>query len=510
MGKDSKQNAILIPRDIRLPRMHIPKTNWPPRFKENFKSYEKILFVAKIIDWTDPKYAVGNIIEQLGIDNELKVQNKALILENLIDIAEIPEVALADIQADETVISNEMESREDLRKECIFTIDPITAKDLDDAMSLKKLRNGNYEIGVHIADPTYYIPDESCLDKIIMKKATSTYLVDKVYHMLPTDLCLHCSLLPLKDSLAFSVIWEMDPNANVINHRFAKTVIRSCGQLAYEHAQLMIENPDKKFTDDELPPITNGYDSNYICDIVQILQKLAVKLRTRRFINGALRIDQPKLQFELDVATRTPISMSIHESKDAHKLIEEFMLLANCTVAEKIQCDYPDIAFLRNHKPPYTRILKDVRKQFENLDISLEIETAADIQASLWKIDTTTIEGINITLLYLNEVLIRFSGHARLAVINHLITKAMKRANYICAGSADRDYHHYSLSVPCYTHFTSPIRRYADMMVHRLLNASIGNCCLIKLIYSYLLTKVLNRLQRKTKMDRKFREISSK
>lgn len=378
--------------------MKIAKINLPTEYHKNSKLYEKTLFYAKIVNWTDPAYAEGVILEQLGTDSELEAQNAALLLEQNINIKEIPEAAMNDIKLDETIPQSEITNREDIRNDCVFTIDPKTAKDLDDALSLKELPNGNIEIGVHIADVTYYLPEETYLDKLVGEKATSTYLVNRVYHMLPTTLCLHCSLLPGKDSLAFSVFWEFSKSGEIIEHRFARTVIRSCVQLAYEHAQSMIEAPDKVFTEDELPSIVNGYNSETISNIVNTLQKFAVKLRAKRFIDGALRIDQPKLSFNLEPLDLTPTNIFIYELKDAHRLIEEFMLLANRTVAQKILDDFPDIAFLRNHGSPFQRVLKETQKTLKKYEIDLNIDTGADIQSSLWKIDPDSNDGIRIIM----------------------------------------------------------------------------------------------------------------
>lgn len=384
-----------MPRDIRVPRLKIPKTNFPAQYRDNKTLYEKVLFHAKIIEWRDPKYAKGFILDQLGTDSNLEVQNNALLLEQQIAVTEIPESALQDIKFEEPIPESEILTREDIRKDCVFTIDPMTAKDLDDALSLKELPNGNIEIGVHIADVTYYLSEETILDKLVSERATSIYLVNKVYHMLPTALCLKCSLLPDKDCLSFSVFWEFNTNGEIIRHRFARTIMRSCAQLAYEHAQAMIEEPDKVFTKDELPTIGNGYDSKTISNVVNTLQKIAVRLRTKRFVNGALRIDQPKLAFKLSPIEQIPIDIFIYEIKDAHRLIEEFMLLANQTVAQKILDDFPDLAFLRNHKSPFQRALTEAQKTLEKYEIDLNIDSGADIQASLWKIETNSSNGID-------------------------------------------------------------------------------------------------------------------
>lgn len=476
MGNDGKQPPILVPRDIRLPRIKIPKRSIPSICgkKKNFS--EKTLFLAQIVDWKEVRYAEGVILEELGEETDMNTENKALLFEHNIDVTDVPIFALQDMVNMDAIPLNEIDDREDLRKECVFTIDPLTAKDLDDALSLKELPNGNYEIGVHIADVTYYLPEDTDLDKIVRQKATSVYLVDKVYHMLPTSLCLNCSLLPNKDSLTFSVFWEFTENGDVMSHRFGRTVIRSCAQLAYEHAQMMIENPEKAYEKNEIPSITNGYDVAKLSGVVNIFQKIALKLRSKRYANGALRIDQPKLSFALSPVDKSPVSFSICEMKEANRLIEEFMLLANETVAREILRNSPEISFLRNHVPPLTRILNDVRKMVANYGIELAVETGAAIQESLRKIDPKSEKGKyrdGSCCRDNGRITNEFSGVAQLAVLNHLITKAMQRATYVCSGEC-QSYRHYALSMDIYTHFTSPIRRYADIMVHRLLAGSLG------------------------------------
>lgn len=448
MNNDNEQTPILIPRDVRVPRMKIPKDNLPPNFYKQKKSFEKILFLAQLTDWRVPRYADGIILEQLGKENDIMTENRALLLEHNIDVTETPIAALKDVVNTETIPQDEIEKREDLRNECVFTIDPLTAKDLDDAVSLKELPNGNYEIGVHIADVTYYFQEDSTLDKSVRQKATSVYLVDKVYHMLPASLCFKCSLLPYKESLAFSVFWEFEENGTILSHRFSRTVIRSCAQLAYEHAQLMLDNPDKIFDDNELPPVFNGYDINKLSKIVNILQKFASKLRKKRFINGAIKINQPKLSFELDPIEKIPLGFSIQESKAANKLIEEFMLLANETVAQRILTDFPDIGFLRNHRPPLTRILNDVRKTLEYYDVNFNFETAGDIQSSIWAIDLKSEKGIFCKTKFQIKMLINYCSF-RFSSIS-----GFKSSNYkINAKSKLHLYRHLSeLSSLCFKH----------------------------------------------------------
>ncbi|XP_044252405.1 DIS3-like exonuclease 2 [Tribolium madens] len=454
----NKEYALFTPRDKRIPKIKIPKISWPSGFQTKPQLYQDILFIVKITEWKDVKYALGTITENLGLNGDLKVESLAILREFCLDPTPFGDDIREFLPKNCEISTGELQNREDLRKECVFTIDPITARDLDDALSCKELTNGNFEVGVHISDASYFLPEKTRLDEIVKNKATTIYMVDNVYHMLPVELCLHCSLLPGEDKLTFSVFWELTPTGDIVNFRITRSVINSCVQLAYEHAQMMIDDPYRKF-EDELPEIHNGFTSVDLTKRVNDLQKIAVCLREKRRQNGALKIDQIKIGFALDPATGEPKEFFICENKPAHRLIEEFMLLANMTVAKWINEAYPDLAFLRLHEAPKPTMMTELQRNLETLGLHIDISTSGGIQSSLNK--------------YISE---DYWGKARMIVLNHLLAKPMKRARYFCAGALeeDLDFSHYALSIPIYTHFTSPIRRYADIMVHRLLAASLN------------------------------------
>ncbi|XP_044736789.1 DIS3-like exonuclease 2 [Chrysoperla carnea] len=450
--------AAFSPRDSRIPRIRIPYTDWPPSFYHEPEKYEKTLFVAKITTWTDTRYALGNIIETVGQAGDLKIETRAILLENGLDVTPYDPSMNQYFPATSEIPAEEYTYREDLRKDCVFTIDPLTARDLDDAVSCKELENGNLEIGVHISDVSFYLKEKTPLDEIVSQKATSIYLVESVYHMLPRELCMLCSLLPNEDKLAFSVFWEITPEGKILNFRFARTIVNSCCQLAYEHVQKMLDTPNEVKIE-ELPTIYGNHSYEQIIKIVNKLHKIALSLRSNRFENGALRINQPKLMFQLDQQSGLPGSFSIYVNQESHRLIEEFMLLANITVATKINNEYPDLAFLRCHPPPHGHLMENLKKNFEKIGIHLDTSTAGQLHQSMEKYDGDDL-----------------ISQARMTVINAFCAKPMARAKYFCAAFANdvSDYWHYALNVPFYTHFTSPIRRYADVMVHRLLSALVG------------------------------------
>ncbi|KAI8426374.1 hypothetical protein MSG28_005223 [Choristoneura fumiferana] len=382
MADKNRQKALFVPRDHRIPRLNIPFTSWPDNFYQNSKSYENTLFLAKIIDWFDLRFATGKIIQSIGQSGDMITETKAILAQTDLDVTPFGrEYRHLYPRLDYKIPEEEILLREDCRKLCIFSIDPSNCRDIDDAVSCRKLDNGNYEIGVHISDVSFFLTESTELDEKVAEKATTIYLVDKAYHMLPEELCMLCSLFPGVDKLAFSVFWEITENAEVLSHRFAKTVIHSCSQLAYEHAQAILE--DREDAEISFPETYNGYQYKDIYETIKILGKIGAKFRQNRFENGALRIDQPKVAFHLNPFDGLPKSFWIYESKESHQLIEEFMLLANMTVAARIYKDHPNLAFLRCHPPPSGYMLKQLAKALKPMGIDLEISTAGDLQRSL-------------------------------------------------------------------------------------------------------------------------------
>lgn len=478
--KKHQSGIIFQPRDSRVPYMKIINPQiLPQTFHENPKSMENTLFLAKINFWNKPGSAFGRLKQSVGSTGDLRVETNAILLENDLDVNSFDDDLINGLPSGDYVpTEQDLEGREDWRNHCIFTIDPATAKDLDDAVSCQLLVNGNYEVGVHISDVTHYLKAFTALDEKVAERATTVYLVDNVFHMLPKQLCEVCSLQPGRDKLTFSVIWEMTPAAEVVRQRFAKTVINSCCQLSYEQAQAMIDNPLIDWSMDTQLIVKGEHDATQLCEVINDLYKLSLQMRDKRFVDGALRIDQPKLCITLDPRTGYPFSCFIEENKDSNRLIEEFMLLANMSVAKQIYDTMPDDALLRSHKEPSTRILTQTRDMLEKFGIILDIESSGALQTSLTECDIETSSN--------------FATKSRMLVINSLCAKSMTRAIYRCSNSIkdQEELRHYALSVPFYTHFTSPIRRYPDCIVHRLLHASIKNLPLPRKWNSLLCAKI--------------------
>ncbi|XP_055843497.1 DIS3-like exonuclease 2 [Episyrphus balteatus] len=450
-------------RDTKAPIMCIPVESCEEFLKQFETSSDDILgylFVAQILKIEENGRCLGKLVAPVGKCGHLESEIKAILMHNRLSDVEKFEQRFEDMWAEPVKIEeSDLENREDLRSDCIFTIDPLTARDLDDAVSCKKLDNERYEIGVHISDVTHYLEECCELDELVKLRATSIYLVNEVIHMLPQTLCMKCSLLPDEDKFTFSVFWTMDKDANVISTRFTRSVIRSCTQLAYEHAQKIIDNPNEKFNDNDFPTICNGFSSIDIVERVKTLNSLAETMRTRRFANGSLSIDKPQFYFQFDPKTGEPTSYEIANRLTANFLIEEFMLLANQSVADLIYKSFPDIAFLRSHQPPKASAIKSLKVKLNAMGLELDMSTSKSIYDGLKKICGSSCDPEVVSV-----------------AMNYLLTKPMMRAKYFCSENVDGDIdlRHYALAIPIYTHFTSPIRRYPDILVHRLLSAAMN------------------------------------
>ena len=455
-------DGCFSPADSRLPRIRIPRDQCPPGFFDRPRDFENTLLVARIVSWPetssrDSFLAIGSIARSLGEAGEIEPETEGILLEYGIDSGPFSDEALACLPQETPwkIPEKELEYRRDFRDDCVFTIDPLTARDLDDAIHCKKIQDGRFEVGVHIADVSFFVRRGTALDEIAIERATSTYMVQKVIPMLPRRLCEElCSLNPGEDRLTFSVVWHMSEKGEILDEWKGRGIIRSRVKMAYEHAQDMIEKPNRQWNPSELPPISDGATVEQISAQVNQLHKFALRLRRNRFENGALRLDQVKLQFDVDKETGLPNGYHVHKQRDANKLIEEFMLLANMAIAHQIYAAYPETALLRRHPKPHEKQLEDVIEICKSFGINFNGTSSKTIQESLSQFPLSSPE---------REVLV------------NLTMRPMKNAEYFSTGSVEEDqYGHYALCVPLYTHFTSPIRRYADVVVHRLLAASLG------------------------------------
>ena len=406
---------------------------------------------ATITDWPEnSKNPFGKITQVLGKPGDHNTEIHSILLEYGLPYEFEKEVEEDASKLSLEITKDEISKRRDMRKDLTFTIDPKDAKDFDDALSFTKLENGNYEIGIHIADVSHYVQPNTILDKEAYNRATSVYLVDRVVPMLPEILSNGaCSLRPNEEKLTFSAVFEINENAQILNEWFGRTVTYSDKRFAYEEAQTIIET-EKNFIPENIS-ITN--ESYYVPDtIVEAtlkLNKLAKILRKKRMKEGAISFDRVEVKFNLD-ENANPTGVFFKESKDANKLIEEFMLLANRKVAEFIGKE--------KNKPTNQTFIYRVHDE-------PDIEKLAALQNIVYnfgyKINTLTRES---TTESLNKLLNDVQGKPESNMIETLAIRTMSKAVY-----TTNNIGHYGLAFDYYSHFTSPIRRYPDVMTHRLL-----------------------------------------
>ena len=391
--------------------------------------------VVKVTKWPeDAKNPIGKVVDILGQAGDNTTEMHAILAEYGLPYVYPKNVEAAADQISDIITPEDYAEREDFRDITTFTIDPKDAKDFDDALSIRPIKPGLWEVGVHIADVTHYVKEGSCIDKEAEKRATSVYLVDRTIPMLPERLCnLLCSLRPNEEKLAYSAIFEMNDKAEVKHSRIVKTVIKSDRRFTYEEAQAVIETGEGEYKEEILK-----------------LNELAQILRKNRMASGAVDFDRVEVRFEIDEKGK-PLSVYFKESKEANKLIEEFMLLANRTVAERIGKVGRDA---KTKVFPY-RIhdLPDPDK-LENLNWFVN-RFGYKIRTSGSKSDVSKS---------LNKLLGEVRGTKEQNLIEMISLKAMQKAKY-----STHNIGHYGLAFDYYTHFTSPIRRFPDMMVHRLL-----------------------------------------
>lgn len=345
-----------------------------------------------------------------------------------------------------TISQTEIMRRRDMREVLTFTIDPDEAKDFDDALSFQRLDNGCYQIGIHIADVTHYVEEQTALDEEAYHRGTSIYLVDRVIPMLPERLSNElCSLRPNEDKLCMSVIVEMDEEAKVVKHKICRTVIRSNYRLTYRQAQDILEQKECMMI---------GTDQPAVSQAIQDLDKLAKILRTNRFRHGAINFESQEVHFTLDEQGE-PVDISFHKSYDSNHLIEEFMLLANRIVATEIGKKGKNNDGEENNKYPF------VYRVHANPDPEKLSKLATFIKRFGFNLKTSSNGGA--THKQINALLDNCQGHPSQTLVETLTIRAMAKAVYSTSNIG-----HYGLAFPYYTHFTSPIRRYPDMMVHRL------------------------------------------
>ena len=438
-----QQTLFLIPMDKRIPKIRI-------RTRQAGELFGKRVLVT-IDSWDrDSRYPVGHFVRSLGELETKGAETEALLLEYDVQYRPFPKAVLDclppeghDWKVPESTDDPGWRGRKDFRDLLVCSIDPVGCQDIDDALHARPLPNGNFEVGVHIADVSHFVKPNNAMDAEASIRGTTVYLVDKRIDMLPmllgTDLC---SLKPYVERYAFSTIWEITPDAEIINADFTKSVIRSREAFSYEQAQLRID--DKAQQDD----LTKG---------VRILLMLSKKLRQKRMEAGALNLASPEVRVQTESETSDPIDVKTKELLDTNSLVEEFMLLANISVAGKIYSAFPQTALLRRHgAPPKTN--------FDELSTQLKVKRSLSLRTTSSKALADSLDTCVDPMNPFFNTLVRI-----------LATRCMMSAEYFFAGTHPyTEFRHYGLASEIYTHFTSPIRRYADLVAHRQLAAAIG------------------------------------
>ncbi|MDO4950424.1 MAG: VacB/RNase II family 3'-5' exoribonuclease, partial [Bacteroidales bacterium] len=387
--------------------------------------------ITHLVDWPDGSgNPFGEITRVLGNPGENDVEMESILAahEYPIDFPENVEKEAAKIPV--RIKADEIKKRRDFREVFTITIDPADAKDFDDAISLRKLDNGHWEVGVHIADVSYYVRPGSAIDQEALSRGTSVYLVDRTIPMLPEKLCNNvCSLRPDEEKLTFSVVVEMDDDANIFNRWIGKTIIKSCRRYTYEEVQAMIEGGEGDYKDEIL-----------------VFNSLATKLREKRMEAGSINFHTEEVKFILD-ENKKPIDTYVREQNESHELIEDFMLMANRTVAEtfgKPDSKWKNYTFVyRVHDEPNPEKLNKFMLLISRLGYTMDISSRSKLVSSY------------------NKLFADVEGKGEKNLIESVAVRTMAKAIYTTDNIG-----HYGLAFDYYTHFTSPIRRYPDTMVH--------------------------------------------
>ncbi|GLT82513.1 hypothetical protein SLE2022_008780 [Rubroshorea leprosula] len=428
--------VLFVSKDRRIPKIRIQT-----RQLENL--LDKRIIVA--VDSWDRRssYPSGHYVRVIGEIGDRDTESEVVLIENDIDSRPFSAQVLSCLPPLPWSVSSEDLAnpiRLDLRHVRVFSVDPPGCKDIDDALHCTALPDGNYEVGVHIADVTNFVYPGTPLDDEASQRGTSVYLVERRIDMLPKPLTEDiCSLRADVERLAFSVIWKMTPEAEIISSKFTKSIIKSCAALSYVEAQARMD--DSRLMD----PLTTD---------LRNMNALAKIMRQRRIDRGALTLASAEVKFQIDTETHDPLDIGMYQIREANQMVEEFMLAANVSVAKQIRDHFPSCSLLRRHPTPTREMLEPFLRTAAAIGLSLDVSSSKALADSL---DHAVGDDP-----YFNKL------------IRILATRCMTQAVYFCSGDlSPPEYHHYGLAAPLYTHFTSPIRRYADVIVHRLLAASL-------------------------------------
>lgn len=442
--------VVFLPINRRIPKCLVDS--------KQIQSIMGSRLLVRYDSWSNAsRYPSGHITRVLGNIGDNEAETQMVLIEH--DIRHDPwsiEVEKCLPSADYVIDDQERAGRVDLRNVAICSIDPPGCTDIDDALHCVPLPNGNYEVGVHIADVTHYMKPGSALDQEAAKRSTSVYLVDRRIDMIPARLSTNlCSLHEHVERLAFSTIWELSPEAEIINVKFFKSVILSRGAMTYAQAQERIDLEPEHCTTPELKAL---YEDE-LTPPCKNLMMLAKKIKARRISEGALTLASSEVKFKMNQDRTQAEDLAVYQLKDANSLVEEFMLLANVSVAEHILRYFPLSALLRGHPCPPEEMLQPLVKAAKSWGYDVDITSGKALSDSL-------------------DLIVDANNPMFNKVMRMLTTRCMTQAKYVSSGEINslKQLHHFGLAMNTYTHFTSPIRRYADVLVHRLLATSLGLC----------------------------------
>ncbi|XP_077231136.1 ribonuclease II family protein [Tasmannia lanceolata] len=436
-GNGGIAHALFVSKDRRIPKIRIQT--------RQLGNLLDMRIIVAVDSWDClSRYPSGHYVRTIGEIGDRDTESEVVLIENDIDSGPFSAQVLACLPPLPWTLSAEDLAnpiRQDLRDLRVFSVDPPGCKDIDDALHCTALPNGNFEVGVHIADVTNFVHPGTPLDEEASQRGTSVYLVERRIDMLPKPLTEDiCSLRSDVERLAFSVIWEMTPEAEIISIRYTKSAIKSCAALSYVEAQARMD--DSRLMD----PLTTD---------LRNMNSLAKIMRLRRIERGALTLASAEVKFQIDTETHDPLDIGMYQIQEANQMIEEFMLAANISVAEKILKHFPLCSLLRRHPSPTKEMLEPLLRTAAAIGLDLDASSSKELADSL---DHAVGDDP-----YFNKL------------IRILATRCMTQAVYFCSGDlSPPEFHHYGLAAPLYTHFTSPIRRYADVIVHRLLAAALG------------------------------------
>ncbi|XP_060878753.1 exosome complex exonuclease RRP44 [Metopolophium dirhodum] len=427
--------------------LFVPAEKKIPKIRIETRQYDKLKdqrVIVSIDTWPrTSRYPLGHFVRSLGKIGEREAENEVILLEHDVPHSKFSDEVLGCLPKETwTISATDFVGRKDFRDLDICSVDPPGCTDIDDALHCMPLDNGNFQVGVHIADVTHFVKPGTAIDLEASQRATTVYLTGRRIDMVPGLLSSNlCSLRGGEERLAFSCVWEMTPNADIVNSTYTKSVIKSKAAMTYDQAQLIIDDQNQ---------------DNSIALGLRQLNKFAKILKKRRIEAGALVLASPEIRFLVDSETRDPLDVEVKQLKETNSMVEEFMLLANVEVAKKIHSDFPEFAVLRRHPKPPPSNFESLIKAAAHLGVELNVDTSRDLANSLDK-------AVKLDNPFFNTML------------RILATRCMLQAVYFASGTKTYDeFLHYGLAAPIYTHFTSPIRRYADVMVHRLLAVSVA------------------------------------